>query len=561
MRVYYFLSFLIVLFLLSTGVSAKEWEDIEYQANSGMYFYFPDFGFSLPYLLKNIGDSCNTPSCEDFEIISNNNASVPYRLIDLDGDGFPENYLMLSRGWEDPENFTFKRVPPVVTLGNDILVNELNGCYKKYDKAICQNIKTRINDGVTNFRINFIPYSVKGRFDLYSRSINFTLSKDIEYFCPLVLNLSNWPRLNFLIITQKDYVNRTDRLLIKSLTTAIENNTYYSGSCINAPEESNITCYYYGGSLILLGDNKSVIVTKPSLNFGYPSKEYFFKTEVVSDDVLASVCTNKKNEYLVLPEGPNAYFLLGKPNVTELTMMSFFLENPPPPQIIPPNALDAKLLIRPSITPLEVTKPSISPRITFTSNEPVLFMNISWVGDDGVSKSTLVNNEDGEFVFENQNILLNGCRICFPFESYVARLDIDPPYIAPKTTDISLNTEDKKNYVGVANFDYEKVELVIKTNRIVQFWYFLSLFIFIVSIHLLSNYIANMKRDSFQPRNLLIILLSVFVVLIELSRSVVGYNLWSIGSIPFGASLLWISYRFLKKRRGVLGNIPSNNHD
>lgn len=535
--------FLIIIWMLLlcisvTPVNAEEWWNVNYSNKQNIGIN--DFNFSLPYLINAPPKgSCGTKDCSELKIY-NGEKFIPFKFLDIDNDGYPDYVFFLSKGWEESNNFTYNKDPPFVSYNNDTLINEWKICYYKENNLFCIKRGEMNNDPDLDYHIKIANFSNDERFDLYSM-VNFTSIK-IDYFCPLVLDLGSWPILNLIVLTDDKFIENHTVILFKTATTSIENLKYTSGRCEDSSNEGRIC--YYGGSLILLGYNKSIIITKPSTGFGHPSEDYFFMTNNINESIRVYVCTNKEKDFLILPKGPNAYLIFGKPNITNLIENSLVLESPPQPIVYPSENLDAKLSIIPSINPFHLSNPYINPKIKFSSDKPILYINASWTNEYGNLTYKNLLEENGEFVL-NENVLLKGCKECFPLERYEAIIYIDPPFLL-KENSILISLENDNNYVGYANFSYDKLKLVIEANPSVQYLYFLHLLIFIV-ISILSFFvIKNMRKESLQSSSLINRFL-IFVVLVGLFVSAINNHLWSYGSIPFVFLLLIVLFFFVKK--------------
>lgn len=427
---------LICLFLLVNSALANDkWWDLNYTKRFEITNNPTEF--PTPILIK-LPNYCNFPDCRELKLVDNQSREKPYRMIDVDKNGIPEYVFFITNLNPDILNqaskIEYSNLTPRIKYENQTLINNWKICYQTENNIIC-GWKDILKDPFNELRFEVFGQDLRNRFDVYT-IVKFNLSSSVKYFCPLVLDLGTWPQY-MITLVDKDKIgeNRIYFAPFEIVNSEIHSGDIFNDTWIvnNELTITNVQHEVYGGSLILISSNKSIIITKPSIGRLNPSPEYFFKTEILPNrHILASVCTSNRKGELLPPKGPNAYVVFGEPDYDKLVRMSTDLENISDPIIHPPESIEAILIEGKDVWLLSgVTLPEIRPHIELkTEGMTIPILSFTWMTLDGQTNEPIRSN-NGIFVFE-QKILLNGDKWKYPFDNYEAVINIQPPYILNK---------------------------------------------------------------------------------------------------------------------------------
>lgn len=480
--------------------------------------------FEIPIFIKALNISYT-----DFEpSLEINGFNIRTDLIDLENDGIPEYVFFIANTSLDISNiayysnqpfreFEYNDFPPLLKYENQTVIERWEICYQKEKdtNAICgwKDIEN------SDFQINlkFFPVELRNRFDVYTIG-SFDTSPEVMYFCPLALDLGTWPKEFLYFIRNESMDNSSGRAFysysLKLDDYVIDNRTQ--------------------SSLILIGLNKSIIITKPSLGILGPSPDYFFKTELLSNGhVRAAVCTINHNDKIIPPKGPNSYIVFGEPNDQELMEMSSTLENIKDPVLYPPKIIQIDF-IKGNVWFPEFSRPEIRPHIELkTDNNYITALNFTWMTQLGkVNENVYINN--GVFIFEKP-ILLTDSRWRYPFDKYDAIIHIEPRVI--QNADSSLSFDADLPYEGKVKFENGKIIFRIERTLNSKIKYFLGLIAAIIII--IAVFLSKLEIKS-EILNLLVTFLAIFITVDEIL---------SIGSIPYVIMIVWFVISYFRKKK------------
>lgn len=531
---------LIFLFLgTNSALAENEWWDLNYSSRS-LITNVPISEFPTPILIR-VPNGCDFPNCREF-MLKRKQENYPFKLIDLEKDGIPEYVFFIANLNQDnlnkPTKIEYSNLPPRIKYDNQTLINkwEMEICYQKENDTIC-GWRDNKKDPDINISGQIFPMDLINRFDLYT-IVKFNSSPAVNHFCPLVLDLDTWPRY-MILLTGKKTIGETG-IAIKLGLATIRNLELHNKETLELQE-------VFGDILILSGsNNRSIILTKPSVTMFNTSPDYFFRTEILPNEhILASVCTINHSGDLLPPKGPNAYIVFDESDYIKIAEMGLYLENIPESIVQPSESIQTKLF-KGSVWPLgKVTSPEISPKIEFKAEENFFTsLTFTWITQDGIADLTIQSN-NGTLVFERP-ILLNSTAWKYPFDAYEAVVKIEPPVIQNKNSTLSF--EPNEPYNGAAKFEKNMIIFGVKRNVESKTKYFLYLIFSILIFVYLNAHIKNLNKSSFQPTKQLQILdyigATLFVYFFSVSDII-----YSIGSLPYVLMISWLIISFYSRRK------------
>jgi hypothetical protein len=491
--------------------------------------------------------------------VETQNKTVPAIPIYLNKNNIPEYFFFMINLDNDSLNsigidnsslgikffnnqlLEYRNSPPFLKYDNKTLIYKWEICWQKDNNMVCSWQKQQ-NDFFLNWTFRYAE--LKNRFDLYTIS-DFNTKSNVQLFCPLSLDLGIWAQ-NMVY-----FVNSTGGLQVFS--SNITNYEIHNGKIYQKVNETFRfeKDTYDSGSLILIGSNISVIITKPSLGLFNSSPNYFFKTEISPNGSLMTfVCTDKHYDKLIPPKGISAYFIFGEsPNIKKLFEMSMLLSNLQDPIVYPPEIVQVKFF-KGSILPLgSITIPEVIIKMDFTTEEKnIQYLTFNWNRErEHVNKTIKIL--DGTFIFE-QPILLNNSAWMYPFDTYDAIIYIDPPVIKETTRSLSFNSGEP--YEGIAKFENSGVLLSINRNINSKLIYFIWLIFSIVfffyaypQVKILNKQVTqtgNQEKTQLEKLGFILLLLGYFF------NGFSDNHIFSIGTIPFVIMIFWLMLFFLLKK-------------
>lgn len=560
MKKYKILIGLICMFLLINSALA---DDIKLDLNKTLKFEISNISnkFATPVLIK-VPNVCAFPDCRDIVLVDESGREYPQRFLDVNDDGIPE-YLFLIPNLnldilEQPYKIKFNDSPPKVTYENQTIVNDWKICYQKENVSICK-WKDNKEDPDINFNVGIYLEDIRNRLDLYTIA-KFNSNPSVNYFCPLVLDLDTWPQ--YMILLGDKEIKTETEMVIEYAPFRISNLEIYDKSFLDVKiyknnDETHISTHkIYGGVLILMGSNKSFIITKPIGGQFNQSQDFFFKTEILlNGHIQASVCTTNHTSELLLTKGPNAYIVFDEPDTEKIVEMSLYLSNIPDPIINPPESIETQFF-EGNVWPLYYSSPEIVPKIVFEQIENFFpFLTFTWITQNGEINKTVKNNNN-EIIFE-QPVLLNGNSWMYPIDKYEAIVYINPPVIRNANRSMSFISDDA--HEGTAQFENNRILFQVERNRNSQTKYFIGLVISIIVFYYSNKHIKNLKKISFQPKNILQKIGLIFSPLIVYFVSISDSIIYSIGTLPFFFMIIWLLLAFiLKWKKSIV--IEENNN-
>lgn len=541
---------LIYLILLFSSLNSSLAEDNlwDYQWRQGIT-NIPSL-YPTPILLETPTE-CAFPDCRDISFEGN----LPYRMLDLDNNGIPEYVFFIanlnSDNLDPPSKIEYNNLPPRIKYENKTLINNWEVCYKKENITICRWHDNE-KDPDIDIDVQVFSADLRNRFDLYT-IVKFNSSPTIEYFCPLVLDLDNWPQY-MLLLLDKETRGKDEIGVLPSPFGIVEyefhnEESLYLEGKVNDEWGPISTHNVYLGAIIFIGTNKSVIITIPTEGKFTPSPNYFLKTEILPNgNIRASACTINHSEELLPPKGPNAYFIFGETNHEKLTKMGLYLANIQEPFLIPPESIKAKFYEAKLGANLYLNKPELKPSIEFNTDDELFSsqnFTFSWMTQDGITNKT-IQSKNGTLIFY-EDILLNQYYWMHPFDKYEAKINVYPPIIQ---NDIDyINIEFEKPLNGKVFFENDVILLKFERTLDYKINYVIILFISIFIFFILCKHIRTINSDDFSPEKLLLI--SSFVIanhgyyFISFSKQHL-----SIGSIPYIVMLLLLGKSIYFKLKG-----------
>ena len=482
------------------------------------------------------------------------NYNFPFKAIDLDKNGMPEYIFFMTNFDNDSlekglsEEFKsqleYQNSPPNIKYENQTLIYKWEICWQKDNGMTC-GWQVKQNDFFHNSTFHLTE--MRNRFDLYTIA-DFNTSPAVKNYCPLALDLGTWPQEMIFFIA-----NRTDNGIdgFHILSRNITNYEIYNGTIYQKENEQlieKVRNVYDSSSLILIGTNRSVIITKPSLGRFNPSSDYFFKTEILANgNIRGLVCTTKHNDILIPPKGPNAYFIFGEPpNDKKLFEMSMLLTNLKEPVVYPTEFVQVKYF-KGAVWPLgSVTAPEIVPKIKFNTEGNFFdVLTFTWINQEGQVSET-IQIKDGTFTFE-QPILLNSSNWMYPFDTYEAIVYVKPPVILKKNSSLSFDLGEP--YEGMANFESDKVLFSIVRNNNSKIFYFIYLVFSIVIFTYSYLKIRNLNKQDNQPKKQLEKLGLIAPLLGYFYDGISEDHIFTIGTIPYVIMVCVLIYLFYSKNK------------
>lgn len=542
---------LICLFLLSGSVIAENnpWGDLNYSIRQTISTINTDF--PIPILLKN-PDYCVFSDCRDLKFAN----TSQYKLLDIDNNGIGDHiFVMFNINTDSNQPYKIKssNLQPQIKYENTALINKWELCYERENNVICN--KNNYHDININSNVTVFSADLINRFDLYT-IVKFNSSPVVKSFCPLVLDLDTWPQ--YMVPLLDAQIVGDDIRFDLSYKHEITNYSFSNNQILYFEKKINnewITFKQqeqYGGMVILVGDNKSIIITKPSEGRYYPSPDYFIKIELLSNKhVVASVCTTKHSDELLPPKGPNAHVVFGDFDIINMVRMGIILTNIPEPIISAPDTIKTKLY-KGSLWPLgKITSPEIVANVDLEAEEH-FFNNLTftWNREYG-KKSKIIQSKNGLMNF-NQPIMLNSNSWMYPFDTYEAVVYVNPPVL--QKTNRNLSFDNSEPYEGIASFEKNKITFFIGRN-IESVTKYLIYTLFCIFIYYISiRHIKNLKKQSFQPKKILE-KFSLIGVFLSGYFFYISDIIYSIGSIPYvimGLSLVLLFYKKKKDLNNLL---------
>ena len=508
--------------------------------------------YPIPLLFET-PDGCAFPDCRDIRFED----EIPYKLLDLDNNGIPEYVFLIANlkpeNLDSPSKIEYSNLPPVITYENEPVIHELSWsiCYENNNSLYCQpqNIGAELNRE-SGIYVDFFNADLRNRFDIYS-IIKYNLSSDVDSICPLVLDLGTWPQeiMYFDIKSQME-----DGIEVSISSTQLQNdfeaiivnngeiNFQKDGLLFKGPE-------VYGGSLILNGSNKSIIITKPSNGKYNTSPNYFFSiNRLLNDHIIVSVHSKNKQDELLPPKGPNAYIVFGEPDYKKLIDLSLNLEYIPKPIVDSPESIQAKFYEAKIGKNFKLTRPEIEIEIKFNTNDELFSsqnFTFIWMTQDGERNKT-IQSKNGFLIFD-ENVFLSKYDWKYPFDTYEAIVHVYPPIIQNDVDIVNMEFNNKQ-LNGKADFKNNLIILTFGRTSDTKLNYIILLAFSIIVFILSRAYIKNMSSGEFSPEKLLFI--SSFVIANH------GYYFlsfskqhFSIGSVPYILMLLWLGQSIYSKNK------------
>lgn len=515
--------------------------------------------YPIPLLFET-PDGCAFPDCRDIRFEDD----IPYKLLDLDNNGIPEYVFLITNlkpeDLDSPSKIEYSNLPPVITYENETIIHELSWsiCYENNNSLYCQpqNIGAELTSE-SDIYVNFFNADLRNRFDIYS-IIKYNLSSDVDSICPLVLDLGAWPQemMYFDIKTQIE-----DDIELYGSSIKLQNDFEYiivhndeiyfqkDGIIFKGPE-------VYGGSLILNGLNKSIIITKPSNGKLNPSPNYYFLIQLLPNKhVVVSVHSKNKEDELLPPKGPNAYIVFGKPDYKKLIDLSFILEYIPKPIIGSPESIKAKFYEAKIGANFKLTRPEIEPKIKFNTNDNLFSsqnFTFKWMTQDG-EKNKTIQSQNGSLIFD-ETIFLNKYDWKYPFDTYEATVYVDPPIIQNDVDIINMDF-DNKQLNGKADFRNNLIILTFGRTFDTKLNYILVLIFSIIIFTFLLKYIKKINSREFTSEKWLFI--SSFIIANHLYYFIsFSEQHFSIGSVPYIFMLLWLGQSIYLKNKKTESRQP-----
>lgn len=155
------------------------------------------------------------------------------------------------------------------------------------------------------------------------------------------------------------------------------------------------------------------------------------------------------------------------------------------------------------IDPLFFSSPQIKPRIILKSEGDPSFnkLSVNYFDLQGFN-TEVIEKEDSLFIFNEKIILEKNYGLFFPYDKIYARLyNVSPPRIRENSTAIDL--DESINFYGTAYFKENEINLIFERKSSYKILVLINTIFLILGLFFLNKRIKHMRKESFEPKNLI----------------------------------------------------------